>query len=310
MDAIGAIPLKLVLLGLTLIVALVTIVYILIAESARSSALERASAAGDANMLAEGLLQRDRRSFWVRLSEWLTARQNGQAMSADKPIAERLVQAGFDSPAAPPLFSSARVACGLVMPLLGWVLAPSSGGGLAALVVLMSVMIGGVAPTAVLDRLVERRRERIRRAVPDALDLLVVCMEAGVSLDGSMLRVSRDMATIHPELAFELGQIVRKVGAGIPRDRALQQLPQRTGVEELRTLVASMIQSERLGTSIARVLRINAESLRLRRKQAIEKRAAEASLKMLMPLALFMLPALMIVIIGPAIIELMTQFGR
>ncbi|MFN9956929.1 MAG: type II secretion system F family protein [bacterium] len=171
----------------------------------------------------------------------------------------------------------------------------------------MAVVIGFVAPTAVLDRLAEARRERIRRGVPDALDLLVVCVEAGISLDAAILRVSRDMAGIHPELAFELGQVVRKVSAGMPRERALQQLPRRTGVEELRTLVASLIQCERLGSSIARVLRINAETLRLRRKQAIEKKAAEAALKMMIPLALFLLPALIIVVIGPVIVSFMTN---
>ena len=141
----------------------------------------------------------------------------------------------------------------------------------------------------------------------DALDLLVVCVEAGVSLDASMLRVSKDLSGLHRELCYELAQVVRRIGAGIPRDRALQQLPVRTGVEELRTLVASMIQSERLGSSISRVLRINAETLRLRRRQGAEKKAAEAALKMMFPIALFQLPALLIIVVGPTVVELIRQ---
>ena len=121
---------------------------------------------------------------------------------------------------------------------------------------------------------------------------------------------ARDMATLHPELSLEMAQVVRRTSAGMARDRALQGLWVRTGVEELRALVASMIQCERLGTSIARVLRINAESLRLRRRQHAEKRAAEAALKMIFPLALFLLPALMVIIIGPAFIEIMRQLGN
>jgi len=302
-------PLTLVLLMLTLVVAIVTIVYIGLAEANRSSALDRTSTTRESSAMVDGLLLQEQPSIRARLSAWIVARLPGSNKADEKPVSEKLILAGFDSPAAQSLFTAARLASVIVLPLLGWGLAPRDGGASALVFILMSVLIGIVAPPALLDRAVDRRRERIRRGVPDSLDLLVVCVEAGVSLDASMLRVSRDMAAVHPELAFELGQVVRKVSAGMPRERALQQLPRRTGVEELRTLVASMIQSERLGSSIARVLRINAETLRVRRKQSIEKKAAEASLKMLLPLALFLLPALMIVIIGPAIIEMMSQFG-
>jgi tight adherence protein C len=309
MEFLAAVPVTLILLVITLVVAIVTIGYLALAEADRSSALGRASATRESTGLVEGLLRQERPSIGARLTEWLVARLPGSKKADETPVSEKLILAGFDSPVAQSLFTVARGASVIMLPLIGWAWSPRGGGTPALVFIMMSVLIGVVAPTAVLDRLVDRRRERIRRGVPDALDLLVVCVEAGVSLDASMLRVSRDMAGIHPELAFELGQVVRKVGAGMPRERALQQLPRRTGVEELRTLVASMIQSERLGSSIARVLRINAETLRLRRKQAIEKKAAEASLKMLLPLALFLLPALMIVIIGPAIIEMMSQFG-
>jgi tight adherence protein C len=306
MAFLTSLPPSLLLLSLTFVVAVITIVYVGMAESERSSALDRASDLGDAAAMVEGLLLQERRSTWARFSEWLASRLTRGGKPEAKPVSEKLLHAGFDSAAAQTLFNVSRVAAGVTIPLVGWILAPESGSN-RLLFIGMSVLIGFVAPTAILDRLAESRRDRIRRGVPDALDLLVVCVEAGVSLDASILRVSRDMAGIHPELAFELGQVVRKVSAGMPRERALQQLPTRTGVEELRTLVASLIQCERLGSSIARVLRINAETLRLRRKQAIEKKAAEAALKMMAPLALFLLPALMIVVVGPAIIELLSK---
>lgn len=309
MAFLSALSPTLIFLVLTLVLALVTIVYVALAEIDRSSAIDRTTTTRDSTTLAEGLLRDDRPSIGARLAEWLVERLPGTAKAEDRPVSEKLVLAGFDSRSAQTVFTVSRVGWGVLVPLVGWMLAPAGGGMLPLGTIGIAVLIGLVGPTACLDRLVDRRRERVRRAVPDALDLLVVCVEAGVSLDASMLRVSRDMAGIHPELAFELGQVVRKVGAGMPRERALQQLPIRTGVEELRTLVASMIQSERLGSSIARVLRINAETLRLRRKQAIEKKAAEASLKMVLPLALFLLPALMIVTIGPAILEMVAQFG-
>jgi tight adherence protein C len=118
------------------------------------------------------------------------------------------------------------------------------------------------------------------------------------------------MATTHPDLASEFLMVNRRVNAGLPREKALQGLWERTGLEDLRGLVSSMVQSEKWGTSIAKVLRINAETLRRKRKQAAEKKAAEAGLKMLFPLMLFLLPALFVVILGPAAITIMTNFSN
>jgi len=117
--------------------------------------------------------------------------------------------------------------------------------------------------------------------------------------------VARDMAFLHPDLASELLIVNRTINAGLSRDEGMHGLYSRTGVEELRGLASSMVQSERLGTSIARILRVYAEALRRKRKQSAEKRAAEASIKMLIPLALFMLPALFALILGPAAMMLM-----
>jgi tight adherence protein C len=141
------------------------------------------------------------------------------------------------------------------------------------------------------------------------LDLMVVCVEAGVSLDAAILRVSRDLGSAHPEMAEEMAIINRKVNAGVPREQALQGLWTRTGIEELRSLAANMVQSERWGTSIAKVLRINAETLRRKRKQTAEKKAAQAALKMMAPLLLFLLPALFVVILGPAVMRISTAFA-
>ena len=152
--------------------------------------------------------------------------------------------------------------------------------------------------------MVARRRDRIRKAIPDSLDLLVVCVEAGIGLDSALLRVARDMSFLHPDLAGEFLLVNRTVNAGLAREEALHGLWQRTGVDELRGLASSMVQSERLGTSIARVLRVYSESLRRKRRQTAEKRAAEASIKMIIPLALFMLPALFALILGPAAMSL------
>ena len=172
----------------------------------------------------------------------------------------------------------------------------------------LAVVVGVLAPPAFLNHAARARQDKLRRALPDSLDLLLVCVEAGISLDAAILRVAKDMAILYPDLAGELMIINRKVNAGTPRDQALKGLWERTGLEELRGLAANMIQSEKWGTSIATVLRVYAETLRRKRKQAAEKKAATAPLKMLFPLTVFIFPALFVVLLGPAAIKIFDMF--
>jgi tight adherence protein C len=167
-------------------------------------------------------------------------------------------------------------------------------------------MIGLMLPPFVLLRLEARRQERIRRSLPDALDLLVVCVEAGISLDAAILRVAKDLLLVHPELAGELMVVSRKTNAGMTREDALRGLWDRTGVDEVRALVASLLQSEKWGSSSARVLRVSSETLRRKRRQTAERKAATAPLKMIVPMAIFIFPALFIVILGPAVVQIIS----
>jgi len=241
---------------------------------------------------------------WVtRLGRWL--RDNAPSTWADAGSATRLlVQAGFDGDFAPLFYTTLRVSAAVLLPLAAFTLGPQSSFKTLMLLVLIATAIGAIGPRAILDRMVANRRDRIRRSIPDSLDLLVVCVEAGIGLDSAILRVARDMSTLHPDLSAELFLVNRTINAGLSRDDAMHGLWQRTGVEELRGLASSMVQSERLGTSIARILRIYSESLRRKRRQMAEKRAAEASIKMIIPLALFMLPALFALVLGPAAMSL------
>jgi tight adherence protein C len=241
---------------------------------------------------------------WVtRLGRWL--RENApRSWSVAGQAAPLLVQAGFDGDFAPLFYTTIRVAAVVLLPLAAFTFGPQSSFKTLTMLVVIAGVAGAIGPKAALDRLVSRRRDRIRKAIPDSLDLLVVCVEAGVGLDAAMLRVARDMAFLHPDLASEFLIVNRTVNAGISREEAMHGLWQRTGVEELRGLASSMVQSERLGTSIARILRVYAEALRRKRRQTAEKRAAEASIKMIIPLGLFMLPALFALILGPAAMSL------
>jgi len=242
---------------------------------------------------------------WVtRLGRWLRENAPSSWSNAGE-AAPLLVQAGFDGDFAPLFYTTIRVSAAVLLPLAAFVLGPQENFQRLILLVILAGAAGVIGPKAMLDRMVGKRRDRIRKAIPDSLDLLVVCVEAGVGLDSAILRVARDMAFLHPDLASEFLIVNRTINAGLSRDDAMHGLFQRTGVEELRGLASSMVQSERLGTSIARILRVYAEALRRKRRQMAEKRAAEASIKMLIPLALFMLPALFALILGPAAMTLM-----
>lgn len=216
----------------------------------------------------------------------------------------RLVRAGFDSAAAPAIYAFLRLVSAVIFPALALLLAPRDSYELFAAAVALGVAMGLMMPPFVLVRMEGARQQRIRRSIPDTLDLLLVCVEAGVSLDAALLRVGREMQNVHPELSEELLVVNRKTNAGMRREDALHGLFDRTGVDELRTLSSSMIQSERLGSSIGRVLRVYSESLRRKRRQAAEKKAATAAPKMVVPMAFFILPALFAVIGGPMVIGL------
>ncbi len=224
-------------------------------------------------------------------------------------IQEQLVHAGFDSPIAPAIYSTARVFCLVLFPLVALIVVPGGSVLQAFTIGVSAAFMGLIVPVGYLIRTVRKRRERIRRSLPDALDLLLVCVEAGISLDAAILRVAKDMVYVHPELAREMIIVNRKTNAGITREVALRGLWDRTGVEEVRSLVSSLIQSDKWGTSSSRVLRISAETLRRRRRFTAEKKAATAPIKMLIPMALLIFPALFVVILGPAVMKIVGAFG-
>ena len=243
-----------------------------------------------------------------RVTGWLEGLGEGQKV--DESLGAKLVQAGLDTPVAPAMYFLLRVSSLVVFPVATLLVMPRQNFKLFVLGMVVAAFMGFILPAAMLDRLVRLRQERIRRAVPDALDLLVVCVEAGVSLDAAILRVAKDIRLVHTDLAHELGVVNRLTNAGMPRDQALRGLWQRTGVEDIRTLVSSLIQSEKWGTSIATVLRVAAETLRRKRRQLAEKKAKQAPLKMTFPLLFFILPALFAVIMGPAVATIVKEFGK
>jgi len=303
------VPIQLIILLVVIVLAVIVGGAALVGTIPRRAVLARAGVGGDGLSNSTVVLRPARDSQSRGLRQWLLDTFPGPTAD-DAASQEKLVQAGFDTPTAPATFFFARVVSFVILPVLAIAFGPRTSFFVYALSIAFAVFAGWIIPMGFLDRLVRQRQERIRRSVPDALDLMVVCVEAGVSLDAAILRVSREIRLGHTDLAHELSVVNRKTNAGIPRDTALRSLWQRTGVEELRTLVSSMIQSEKWGTSIATVLRVSAETLRRKRRQVAEKKAKQAPLKMTFPLVLFILPALFIVIMGPALVQVITEFGK
>ncbi len=168
-------------------------------------------------------------------------------------------------------------------------------------------IVGYLLPELWLTWRVKKRQHRLRLALPDVLDLLVICVEAGLGLDQAILRVSQELKLAHPELSEELQLVNLEMRAGKTRLEALREFASRTGVDDIKALVAMLIQTDRFGTSVARSLRVHSDSLRIKRRQRAEEMAAKATVKMVPPLVFFIFPALFIVILGPAVIAVARQ---
>ena len=162
-----------------------------------------------------------------------------------------------------------------------------------------ALAIGYISPSFVLDKLITARQKTLKRSFPDALDLIVICSEAGLGLDAALQKVSEELVISHPELAAELNLVIAETRAGVERHIALQRIVDRTGVEDIRGLVSTLTQSMRFGTSIAEALRYFSEELRDKRLQAAEEAAAKIALKLIFPLGLCLLPAFLMVVLVP-----------
>src|SRR5579864_1243665 len=217
-----------------------------------------------------------------------------------------LIQAGYRDPAHVNYYFGARIA----MAALGFGLVLLITRDRLNLPLLIGVTgLGFILPRFMLKRKIKERQQRIRLALPDALDLTVICVEAGLALDHALMRVGQDLHHAHPDLSEEFHLVNLEMRAGKPRAEALRNLVDRTGVDDIRSLVGTLIQTDRFGTSVAQALRVHSDSLRTERRQRAEEQAAKTTIKMVPPLVIFVLPSIIFVTIGPAIIELIRQLG-
>ncbi|HET7318179.1 MAG TPA: type II secretion system F family protein [Nitrospirota bacterium] len=177
------------------------------------------------------------------------------------------------------------------------------------LLLLVFGIVGFLLPDFVLRRKIHKRQEEIQDALPDGLDLLVVCVEAGLGLNAAFIKITEEFKLSSPALSEEFDIVNREMVAGKPRQEALRALSERTGVEDVKSLVAMLIQTEKLGTSLSQSLRVHSDSLRTRRRQRAEEAAAKTTIKLVFPLVFLMFPALFIVILGPGAITIIKAFS-
>jgi tight adherence protein C len=219
----------------------------------------------------------------------------------------RLIQAGYPNASAVPLYLGSRIF--LPVALGGGVMflmfASGYGVVLASLMTVWGIGFGYIAPTFHVAMRRTKRMKDMQKALPDALDMLVVCVEAGLGLNQALVRVSEEVERISRVLAEQMSLVNLEIRAGTPREEALKNLGDRTGLDDIKSLVAMLIQTDRFGTSIAQALRVQADTLRTKRRQRAEEAAAKTTIKLVFPLVLFIFPAMFVVILGPALIQIL-----
>jgi tight adherence protein C len=224
--------------------------------------------------------------------------------SNDQELSYRLAVAGYRKPEDADTFLSLK----LLAPIVGILLATFAGASNFLLYSIILAVLGFFAPDMWLFTAIKRRKTRIGKALPDALDLLVICMEAGLGIDQAVIRIAGEIKPIHPELSEELVIIGREQRAGKPRLDAWRSMADRVDLDTMRQFVAMLVQTERLGTPIARALGTFADGLRIKRLMLAEEQAAKTTVKLIFPLAIFIFPALFVVLLGPGVLSMMKTF--
>ena len=249
-------------------------------------------------------------NFAERLSEPLGKLVPISAANAKK-LQMRLMQAGYRSHSAPAIYRATQLLLVLLLPALIaslWLFLAKPLNG-ATLPLLLAVIAGVILPRFMLNRMVASRQLRITWGLADALDLMVISMEAGLGLNAAMVKVCEELKGVHPDISKEFEMANLEIRVGRERSEALRNLADRSGVEDLNSLVGMLIQADRFGTSIARAVRVYSDSLRTKRRQRAEQAAQKAAFKLLLPLGALLFPTMFIVILGPALLNISDMLG-
>jgi tight adherence protein C len=266
--------------------------------------------AGRAETARERRRRRAQRESMESFLETFGERVGGEK-GRRKSVKDMLIHAGYRRPNAGVVYIGIRVVL-LGAGLAGGTLLAAFFGATAGhrlLLIVAGGLLGWMLPFLVVRSRVRRRQDEIQRTLPDALDLMVVCVEAGLGLNQALVRVGEEMERVSPAVSQEFILVSLEMRAGAPREEALRNLGERTGLADVRAFVAMLIQTDRFGTSIADALRIHADELRTKRRQRAEEKAAKLTVKLLIPIILFIFPSMFIVMLGPAVFHVTEAFG-
>ena len=221
----------------------------------------------------------------------------------------RLIRAGIRNEGALKILYGAKAAFGVTLPLITAAFVTSShfesGNKFAA--ILAGAAVGFFGPNEYVRRMASKRQKEISRGLPNSLDLLVVCVESGLGLDQAILQVSKELENAHPEISQEFGMVNLELKAGKRRVEALRNLAERTGVDDLKKLVAVLIQADRFGTGVAQSLRAHADFMRVQARQVAEEKAAKLGVKLIFPIFFCILPSLFVITVGPVAMKIIRE---
>lgn len=299
------------LIGGMLVASIALIMYSLWPkEDEHGDAIKRRMAGRKAKSETPSVRQKAKESVAKRMMDTVAPIAVRSAMKQDvegmSRIRMKLANAGFRGENTPTTFLASKTVVAVCLGAAGLAFALAKGYSLPNIVgvVTLGAGIGFLAPDFWLSSAAAKQKEKIRYGLPDTLDMLVISVEAGLGLDAGFQRVGDEMRAVHPVLAEELHLVTLETQMGIPRSEALTNLSTRTGLDEVRSLVAIINQAERFGTSIARALRNQSDALRVKRRQAAEERAQKTTVKLMAPLILFIFPAILVVLAGPAALKM------
>jgi tight adherence protein C len=303
-----------------LIIALVTFLGVMLASSAvflffnSREALQtwrrRADGAGatlESEAAPAGMADQLKAQLYA-LVEWFGRMNQPSNVEEVRATRRRLINAGYRSGKAPVFYIGAKLLLAILMVcLMTMIPAKLLGFPSVSKLTFYYVLVaacGYYAPALWLRRAIAARKDALQLAIPDALDLMVVCVEAGLGLDQAIGRVGEEVKRAHPKLSDELNVLALELRTGVSRQEALRNLAHRTDLEEVRNLVALLVQTDRFGTSIGQALRVHADSMRTTRRMKAEELAAKLPVKLLLPLIFFIFPTIFIVVIGPACLKI------
>ena len=278
----------------------------------RNPVKERLSALDEAGSSSARVPQRSWRERLSRLAEPLAKLSVPSEGWEGSPMRLRFINAGWRGQSTPGLFHAGKTALTVGLPLTVYLLLPHGterAMNVTFLYLIVAAAIGYYVPDFILKRKMALRQREIFESFPDALDLMTVCVEAGLAMDAALARVGSEIGLKSPVLAEELQLVTLELRAGSAKEKALRNLALRTGVEDVDSLAKMLIQADRFGTSVGTALRVQSEQLRTRRRQMVEENAAKIATKLLFPLIFCIFPALLVVLLGPAVLQIMRTVG-